>query len=80
MEVTFLCEDGQQLCSRQTLSQSDFLYIKANKMTNFENALEFDYTGYRKAAVKFFLDCLHQIKPTAVDIATILEVVDFAHF
>ena len=49
-------------------------------MTNFENALEFDYTGYRKAAVKFFLDCLHQIKPTAVDIATILEVVDFAHY
>ena len=78
--MTFVCKDGQQLCSRQTLGQSDFLYIKANKMTNFENPLKFHYPNHSKAAVKFFLDSLHQIKPGPVDLPTVLEVVDFAYY
>ena len=77
--MTFQCKDGKQLCSRQILASSDWLYIKANKMTNFENALTFNYPDHSKAAVKFFLDSLHQIKLGSVDLAIVLEVVDFAH-
>ena len=79
LEVTFLCKDGKQLCSRQTLGLSDFLYEKANKVSNFENKLEFVYTDYRREAVKYFLDCMHMITPNPTDITVILEVLDLAH-
>ena len=46
-------------------------------MGNNENLIELDYSGYSKAAIKFFVDSLHQIKPGPIDIPTILEVVDF---
>ena len=59
---------------------SDWLYTKANKMTNFENSLTFNYPDHSKAAVKFFLDSLHQIQPGPVDVAIVLEVVDFAQY
>ena len=49
-------------------------------MANFENPLKFHYPNHSKAAVKFFLDSLHQIKPGPVDLPTVLEVVDFAHY
>ena len=49
-------------------------------MTNgqFENSLTFNYPDHSKAAVKFFLDSLHQIQPGPIDLAIVLEVVDFA--
>ena len=77
--MTFLCKDGKQLCSRQTLGLSDFLYKKANKMSNFENKFEFKYTDYSHKAVKLFLDCMHMIEPPPTDITLILEVLDLAH-
>ena len=49
-------------------------------MTEFGNALEFDYTDYSWASVKFFLDCLHLISAGPVDIAILLEVIDFCQF
>ena len=49
-------------------------------MTNFENSLTFNYPDHSKAAVKFFLDSLHQIQPGPVDVAIVLEVVDFAQY
>ena len=78
--MTFQCRDGKQLCSRQILASSDWLYIKANKMSNFENPLTFNYPDHSKAAVKLFLDSLHQIQPDSVDLAIVLEVVDFAQY
>ena len=77
--MTFLCKDGKQLCSRQTLGLSDFLYKKANKMSNFENEFKFKYTDYSHKAVKLFLDCMHMIEPPPTDITLILEVLDLAH-
>ena len=79
MEVTFLCKDGQQLCGRQTLGLSDFLYKKANKTGGLEDKIEFNYTDYSHEAVKYFLDCMHMINPDPTGIAIILEVVDLAH-
>ena len=67
------------MCSRQTLGLSDFLYEKANKVSNFENKLEFVYKDYRRVAVKYFLDCMHMINPDPTDITIILEVLDLAH-
>ena len=46
---------------------------------NFENKLEFKYTDYSHASVKYFLDCMHMIKPRPTDITIILEVLDLAH-
>ena len=79
MEVTFLCKDGQQKCGRQTLGLSDFLYIKANETGGVKEKIKFDYTDYRWEAVKYFLDCMHQITPDPTDITIILEVLDLAH-
>ena len=50
LEVTFLCKDGQQMCSRRQLGQSDYFWDKAGKMDEFGNALKFDYTKYSWAA------------------------------
>ena len=47
LEITFMCMDGQQLCSRMMLGLSDFLWKKADKMGEFGNALKFDYTVLR---------------------------------
>ena len=80
MEVKFLCEDGQQLCSRRLLGSSDFFWDKAEIMVEFGNALEFDYTRYSWASVKLFLDCLHLIPAGPVDVATIIECIDFCQF
>ena len=79
--MKFLCKDGtQQLCSRQVLGFSDFLYFKARKMgSNVEDKIQFDYTKYSHEAVKFFLDSLHMIDPPPTDIAIVLEVIDLAH-
>lgn len=48
-------------------------------MTNFENPLSFDHTDYSLAAIKFFLDRMHLIKPEPTDLPTLLEVIDFLH-
>ena len=48
-------------------------------MGNFDNKLEFNYTDYRRVAVKYFLDCMHMINPDPVDITIILEVLHLAH-
>ena len=79
MEVTFLCKDGQQLCGRQVLGLSDFLYIKANETGGVKEKIQFDYTPFRREAVKYFLNCMHQIDPDPNDITIILEVLDLAH-
>ena len=75
-----MCKDGQQLCSRRMLGLSDFLWKKAEKMGEFGNALKFDYTKFSWSSVKLFLDCLHLIEPGPIDVATILECIDFAQF
>ena len=81
MEVTFLCKDGKQLCSRQVLGSSDFFYFKANSMAaNVKDKLKFDYTNFSHASVKLFLDSLHLINPGPVDIAIVVECIDFVHF
>ena len=49
-------------------------------MDEFGNALKFDYTDYSRACVKLFLDCLHLIPAGPIDIATILECVDFCQY
>ena len=77
--MTFLCKDGQQMCDRQTLGLSDFLYKKAKKMGGLDDKIEFKYTDYRQEAVKYFLDCMHMVKPDPTDITIILEVLDLAH-
>ena len=81
LEVSFLCKDGaEQLCSRQLLGLSDFLYIKANEMGGVKEKIQFDYTNYSFAAVKFFLDCMHQIEPEPTDVSIVLEALDLAHW
>ena len=68
------------MCDRQTLGLSDFLYKKANKTAaNVNEKIEFDYTKYRREAVKYFLDCMHMIDPDPTDITIILETLDLAH-
>ena len=52
LEITFSCQDGKQLCSRRVLGFSEFFYEKCNKMSNFENALEFKYPDHSHAAIK----------------------------
>ena len=80
LKVTFLCKDGKQMCDRQTLGLSDFLYKKLNKEGPcFTDKVEFKYTDYRHEAVKYFLDCMHMIQPDPTDITIILEVLDLAH-
>ena len=80
LEVTFLCADGQQLSSQWILGHSEFFRDKMAKMSEFGNALRFDYTDYSWASVKLFLDCLHLIPTGSVSIATLAEVVAFCQF
>ena len=81
MEATFVCIDGQQLCSRWMLGHSEFFWEKMAKMDEFGNSLKFDYsTDFSLASVKFFLDCLHLIPAGPVDVATLVEVVAFCQF
>ena len=81
MEATFLCRDGKQLCSRQVLGSSEFFYFKTKNMAaNVNDKLEFDYTNYSHASVKLYLDSLHLIKPDSVDIAVVVECIDFVQF
>ena len=42
--------------------------------------VEFNYTDYRHEVVKYFLDCMHEIKPDPTGITTILEVLDLTHW
>ena len=81
MEATFLCRDGKQLCSRQVLGSSEFFYFKTKNMAaNVNDKLEFDYTNYSHASVKLYLDSLHLIKCDTVDVAVIVECIDFVQF
>ena len=48
-------------------------------MGGVKEKIEFDYTPFRREAVKYFLDCMHQITPDPTDITIILEVLDLAH-
>ena len=81
LEVTFLCKDGKQLCSRQVLGMSEFFYFKAKNMAaNINDQLEFDYTNFSHASVKLFLDSLHLIKPGPIDVAIVVECIDFIQF
>ena len=80
-EVTFLCKEGKQLCSRQVLSSDDFCYFKANNMApNVKDKLEFDYTDFSHVSVKLFLDSLHLINPGLVNNAIVVECIDFDYF
>ena len=47
---------------------------------NVKDKLEFDYSNYSHASVKLFLDSLHLIKPGPVDVAVIVECIDFVQF
>ena len=67
------------MCARQTLGLSDFLYIKANETGGVKQKIEFDYTPFRREAVKYFLDCLHMVKPYPTNITIVLETLDMAH-
>ena len=49
-------------------------------MIEFKNGLDFDYTMYSLASVKFFLDCLHHIPAEPTDLATLIECIDFCQF
>ena len=62
------------------LGHSQFFSDKIEKMTEFGNSLNFDYTNYSRGCVKLFLDSLHLIQPGQVDVATIAECVDFCQF
>ena len=48
-------------------------------MGGLDDKIEFDYRSYRWEAVKYFLDCMHMIKPDPNDMTVILEVLDLAH-
>ena len=47
---------------------------------NINDKLEFDYTNFSHASVKLYLDSLHLIKPDSVDIAVVVECIDFVQF
>ena len=47
---------------------------------NVNDKLEFDYTNYSHASVKLYLDSLHLIKCDPVDVAVIVECIDFVQF
>ena len=49
-------------------------------MIEFKNDLDFDYTMYSFASIKFFLDCLHHIPAGPTDLATLIECIDFCQF
>ena len=49
-------------------------------MDEFGNPLKFDYTDYSWACVKLFLDCLHLIPAGPINVATLIECVDFCQF
>ena len=80
LEITFKCKDDKiQLCSRQILAQSDFLFIKSTKTDKFDGSLDFDYTEFSHDAVKLFLDSMHLIEPNQVNLSVVLECIDLAH-
>ena len=69
------------MSDRQTLGLSDFLYKKVNQMGPcITDKVEFNYTDYRHEVVKYFLDCMHEIKPDPTGITTILEVLDLTYW
>ena len=47
---------------------------------NINDKLEFDYTNFSHASVKLYLDSLHLIKPDPVNIAVVVECIDFSQF
>ena len=49
-------------------------------MGGLDDAISFEYTDYSLAAVKLFLDCMHQIEPNPTDVTIILETLDLAHW
>ena len=48
-------------------------------MGGVKEKIEFDYTPFRREAVKYFLDCMHMIIPDPTNITIILETLDMAH-
>ena len=80
MEVTFVCKDGQQLCSQWILGYSQYFSEQITGRDRFGNPLKFNFPDHSRACVKLFLDCLHLIPAGPTDIATILECVDFCQF
>ena len=77
LEVTFICRDGIQKCSRWILGFSDFF---RNKLIDFEQLgipLVFDYTKYNKVCVKSYLDYLHQTPGLSFSAIRILQLMSF---
>ena len=62
------------MCSRQILGLSDLLYKKANRMGGIDDPIQFKYTDYSFAAVKFFIDSMYRVEPGPTDVTLILEV------
>ena len=47
---------------------------------NFEDPLDFNYSMYSKAAIRFVLDSLHLIKTDEIDLYVMIEALDYLHY
>ena len=47
---------------------------------NFDQPLDFDYSMYSKASIRFVLDSLHLIEVGEIDLCVMVEVLDYLHY
>ena len=49
-------------------------------MVNFQQPMDFDYSMYSKAALRFVVDSMHLINTEELDLYVLTEVMDYLHF
>ena len=54
--------------------------VKAKDVVNFDQPLDFDYSMYSKASIRYVLDSLHLIEVEEIDLCVMVEVLDYLHF
>ena len=80
LDVIFVCQDGEQRCSRLTLNlMSDFYAAQLEGRDKLKNEPVFTYEKYPKQVVKTFLDIMHCID-SKLDIFELLILVKFLRY
>ena len=80
MDVIFVCEDGEQRCSRLTLNlMSDFYTAQLEGRDRLNNEPVFTYKQYPKQVIKTFLDIMHCID-SKLDLVELLMLIKFLRY
>ena len=75
-----MCSDGKQCASKWILQHSKFFSEKIQACERHGNKLEFDYTGFTTKTIRAYLDLLHGIQLTDIEMTTILSLLRFLRF